>query len=569
MEELECRGMESSPALRCPPVTRVYHHVSHHSSASCLRVGGRAHFVPVESTHPDSAACNHIIMIRERDQCLSGTPISDYTEALIERAVDVKLLPQCLHNGRSAAMLRTLYTTLPEDRLEPTAPQFGCVGVLGSLGKHRSDARLPPMWFYGSALLGSIMGIFCSRGGIIAENQDTSRSRAALDNQEQGRFVPNPASQRSVAYHGYILLSSSSSSLLPCPPTSVLSSLPRCSSCMHAPTAIAVPPKPPRRHTCAAGLLAEAIARNRGVSVPLRCSEAACDDHVAAADQRQVRRSRRWQAEGTALGNRDDAERPKSYTVDGDRCWIILSSSSVCESVWLGRGGRRHKLTVSLLGGPPLQPLPPPSPPRSGLPPPPLSSVHSTLSASLRYPLASTPRHTPKPSTTFTSITMSRIDLPYCWVCLKVFTRKQDVRRHWNEDHNPLFVGYPCTYDGCGKKYKQESQLDYHISTKHTLIPTKICPDCGEAFLNAPKLSGHRKDVHGRKAPHTKAYEAKQALKKSGKLATARTKHRSSPYETCSPRSIKNNAPVDEPSWSVPADSFTPSTPVPTFESMV
>ncbi|KAA1465934.1 hypothetical protein DENSPDRAFT_2158 [Dentipellis sp. KUC8613] len=158
-----------------------------------------------------------------------------------------------------------------------------------------------------------------------------------------------------------------------------------------------------------------------------------------------------------------------------------------------------------------------------------------------------------------------RSTLSSCWVCFKIYTRKQDVKRHWNEVHNPFYQAFPCTYTGCTKVCKQQSQLRQHVAKKHTQEPTASCKTCGEEFVAASDLTHHKKIVHGHEVVPSPAYQEKLALRESGKVEAMRVKRRYTPYEVRAPCSKKNNAHVLAPSPPASADPYTSPAPARSF----
>jgi hypothetical protein len=86
---------------------------------------------------------------------------------------------------------------------------------------------------------------------------------------------------------------------------------------------------------------------------------------------------------------------------------------------------------------------------------------------------------------------VKRFECPTCHI---KFTRKEKLKKHTAEFHKGK--QYVCSYPGCNKPFKQESDLQKHIP-KHSTI--HFCADCGDSFLEIKGLQDHIKNMHIKK----------------------------------------------------------------------
>jgi len=60
---------------------------------------------------------------------------------------------------------------------------------------------------------------------------------------------------------------------------------------------------------------------------------------------------------------------------------------------------------------------------------------------------------------------------------------------------------FECTYDGCGKSYSRQYELERHVRHRHIGIRSHICKLCGKGFFESEVLRKHEICVHQQPFP--------------------------------------------------------------------
>ncbi|XP_071957808.1 uncharacterized protein [Antedon mediterranea] len=76
-----------------------------------------------------------------------------------------------------------------------------------------------------------------------------------------------------------------------------------------------------------------------------------------------------------------------------------------------------------------------------------------------------------------------------CDSCGKAFPTKVKLNRHFVCVHNPI-KAFPCTYDGCEKRFSRKDKLKDHLNTHLDVEPFK-CPYCNKGFYRSDNLRDH------------------------------------------------------------------------------
>ena len=75
-----------------------------------------------------------------------------------------------------------------------------------------------------------------------------------------------------------------------------------------------------------------------------------------------------------------------------------------------------------------------------------------------------------------------------CKICLKTFSQKWSLQRHWQNVHESH--SFPC--EKCGKDFKSHVHLNKHIQNQHTENARLDCENCGRNYKNLATLKKHK-----------------------------------------------------------------------------
>lgn len=84
-----------------------------------------------------------------------------------------------------------------------------------------------------------------------------------------------------------------------------------------------------------------------------------------------------------------------------------------------------------------------------------------------------------------------------CDICNERYGSGISLKMHKRRQHEPNLIEYLCPFEGCGKSFKMEVNLNGHIKQVHTKDEIlRQCPHCSHTCYKIKNLQKHLWRIH-------------------------------------------------------------------------